>query len=96
MGGFTKETDHYNQRRNIAMSTWTFMIEQLTNGSWIIGWRQGNGDYDRLVADRAGFATYEEAEKFAVAKLKSLLRKQRDDWAKKAKDSAISKALAAS
>lgn len=60
------------------MNSWTFMIEQLQNGSWIVGWRQGQDDYGRMMPDRAGFARYPEAEKYAVGKLRELMRKQRD------------------
>lgn len=67
------------------MNSWTFMIEQLTNGSWIVGWRQGHDDYGRMMADRAGFSTYEEAEKFAIGKLRTLMRKQRDDMGHQAR-----------
>lgn len=77
------------------MSSWTFMIEQLTNGAWHVGWRQGHDDYGRIMPDRAGFSTYAEAEKFALAKLRELMRKQRDEWANKARLDAVMKAKAA-
>jgi hypothetical protein len=67
------------------MNSWTFMIEQLSNGSWIVGWLQGHNDYGRVMSDRAGFATYAEAEKHALAKLREVMRKQRDDWANASK-----------
>lgn len=77
------------------MNSWTFMIEQLSNGAWHVGWREGHDDYGRIMPTRAGFATYAEAEKFATTKLRELMRKQRDVWAKSAKEAAQNKALAA-
>ena len=63
----------------MSHQSYTFYIEQLANEAWIVGWREGGDDYGRIPADRAGFVTYEEAEKFAVQKLRELLRKKRDE-----------------
>jgi hypothetical protein len=77
------------------MNSWTFMIEQLTNGAWHVGWREGHDDYGRLMPARAGFSTYAEAEKFATTTLRDLLRKHRDELAKAAKNAAHAERLAA-
>jgi hypothetical protein len=66
------------------MTSWTFYLEQLENGAWIVGWRLGHDDYGRIMPDRAGFSTYAEAEKYALKTLRDVLRKQRDEWAKAA------------
>ena len=67
------------------MKSWTFMIEQLENGAWHVGWREGNDDYGRILPARAGFSNYADAEKYALRTLRDCMRKQRDFWAKAAK-----------
>lgn len=77
------------------MNSWTFMIEQLTNGAWHVGWREGHDDYGRMMPTRAGFSTYAEAEKFAMTTLRDQMRKQRDKWVNEARLAASLKAKAA-
>lgn len=71
----------------------TFFIERLENGAWIVGWREGSDDYGRIPPNRVGFATYAEAEKYALERMKVLYRKKRDEWEKAALDAAKAQAL---
>lgn len=70
-------------------TAYTFYIERLINGSWIVGWREGGDDYGRIPATRAGFATYTEAEKYATTQLRDMMRKQRDELAKADKTATV-------
>lgn len=67
------------------MGSWTFSIEQLSNGAWHVSWYDGHGDYGRTIANRAGFSSYEETEKFILSRLRKEMRKHRDALAKPSK-----------
>ena len=73
----------------------TFFIERLENGAWIVGWREGSDDYGRTPPNRVGFATYPEAEKYALNRMKALYRKCRDDFEARATQAAKNEALKA-
>lgn len=69
------------------MTNFHFMVERLSNGAWHVGWLEGDrGDYGRILPERAGFSTYEEAEKYATGMLRKLMRKHRDALAQAEQD----------
>lgn len=66
-----------------SQQQFSFWLEQLDNGAWIIGYREGGDDYGRLMPRMGGFEKYDDAEKYAVAAMRKMLRERRDKWAEK-------------
>lgn len=49
-------------------------IEKLTNGAWVISVGQDRDRHVFVPSNRAGFAKYSDAERYAVNNLKKLMR----------------------
>ena len=56
----------------------SFCIEKMDNGAWIVGSLRGYDDYGRGPTVRSGFELYADAEKHALAELKRMMREYRD------------------